>query len=57
MPRFKVAVKYKTRTGLPKDENMELWAETGEEAQRKVLRRIKHNCLASQIESSYERCK
>ena len=49
MPRFNITVTYKTRTGLPKSESMELWSETGEEAKRKVLRRIKHNCLASNI--------
>ena len=30
MPRFKITVNYKTRTGLPKSEFMELWSETGE---------------------------
>lgn len=54
MPRFKITVNYRTRTGLPKSESMELWAETGEEAQQKVLRRVKHNCLASNINATWE---
>jgi hypothetical protein len=35
MPRYKITVNYKTRTGLPKSEAMELWSDDPEEATRK----------------------